>query len=430
MGKPPTCFPEGIILEFVCQQDTSNDTQISAFSEVIVTGSNLTSGKTHKYDFQIINSTTSIFVIKNLSRDDEGEFYCKEGTKTKLALIDVTYSPSDESPFCVSNYNSPVIYDDIREDKINFTCTTEEGDPPVLMTLNIIESNSTANITDIESICNVHRSGDNNQSFSCHLNESLENATFVCKVTQQLPSPCNVDYHDFCFFGPLHFLSNFSVTIFKSNLTVNEGDDLKLKCSTNVAGVEIKWDNIPKDWNYVVKTTEYTSHLEIYNVNQQSTSQIIVQCIGSYGNRNMTDNVKIVIVDVKGKGKVVAIVIIICSILGICGIIFALGYFGWKKKFLAARLSSDNYGLETTEANVIPIHVEKRTANTNNANNTAIEIFGEYGRCNSDSRIDQREGEEVSTMCDNPVYESASKIIDTMILHKPDEYAAISKQNQ
>ncbi|KAJ8020736.1 hypothetical protein HOLleu_40410 [Holothuria leucospilota] len=288
-------FREGITLELHCRQDSREDTEISSPTKTIVERSNLVHGMTQRYDFQK-NSSVNVLIIKRLSREDQGIYICLRGLRSSFAQIHVLYSPSNKSPNCTSNYDSPVIYDDIRQGHINFTCTTEPGNPPVLITLTIHKSENFQNITNLSKLCGVDQNFDNISTYSCHMNESLGDTTFLCDVTQQFPSPYNEGYRGSCSFGPLHFLSNFSVTINKQDITVKEGEGVNLTCTTNVTGVEIKWIDIPVGWEYNVTGNDYFSNVWIKHVNNQMTSKTTVQCIGSYGFRSMRESVTIRIV--------------------------------------------------------------------------------------------------------------------------------------
>ncbi|KAJ8020730.1 hypothetical protein HOLleu_40399 [Holothuria leucospilota] len=365
-------FREGITLELHCKQDSGEDIEIISPTEIIVQESKLVHGMTQRYDFQN-NSSASVLIIKRLSREDQGIYTCQEELRTILFVqVHVLYSPSDKSPQCTCTYDSPVIFHDIRQDYINFSCTTEEGNPPVLMALTVHESENFQNITDFAKLCIVDQSFDNIRTLSCHINESLGNTTFLCDVIQQFPSPYSGSYQNSCSFGPLHFLSNFSVTINEADITVEEEQGVNLTCTTNVAGVEIKWIDIPVDWESHVTTSDYFSRVSIKRVKQQSTSKITVQCIGTYGNRNVTDSIKITI---EGKTNVIVIFLLVISV--VIGVTFLIGLYAWKHGtfcLLRNYLASDHNTPQNAGENTIDMEATALTPHKNNANNIAIKV--------------------------------------------------------
>lgn len=422
-------FREGITLELYCRQDSVEDVEISSPSEIIAQGSNLVHEMTHRYDYYK-NSSASVLIIKRLSREDQAIYTCQEGVRKKFAQVRVLYSPSDKSPQCTSNYDSPVIFDDIRQDYINFSCTSEEGNPSVMMTLTVYESENFQNITDLTKLCIVDQNFDNIITLSCHMNESLGNTTFLCNVTQQFPSPYSKSYRDSCSFGPLRFLSNFSIKVYKPYATVKEGEDVNLTCTTNVTGVEIKWIGIPVDWEYHVENNNYFSQVWIKNVKHYSTSEITVQCIGAYGNRNVTDSIKITI---QGKnfvqGKDNLNIIFPLVILVIIGITFLIGFCAWKHGTCCSfRNKQGSDPQNTTEVYTIHVQATTLTPNKNNANNIAVKVCDGDEHGDSDPSKDQLDDTTVSNMYKNPVYESASIAADATVFESNvGQYAEVNK---
>ncbi|KAJ8020728.1 hypothetical protein HOLleu_40395 [Holothuria leucospilota] len=425
-------FPEGVTIELWCKQDSTDDIEISYIpdsTEIIVKHSNLRI-VSNRYSFQTINSTTCVFVIKSLSRNDDSLYSCRAGPTTKFVKVRVQYSPSKESLLCKTNYDSPVIFHDLRQDHINFTCVTEKGNPSVLMSLSIFKLDEINNITAIANICTVHdQDFDSSRSFSClMMTEYLENSTFLCDVTQKFPALNDGNYQNSCSFGPLKFSSNFSISISESNISVKDGDDVTLACSTNVSGVEIKWTDIPQDWEYDVTNSEYSSHLKLYYVKQPPTSKIVVECIGSFGNRSVKDSVIITII--KGGGQLAIIPLIICPLLFLVCITSSLliSYRAWKNRMyvsFASKFSSGHQRSQESEGNDIQMTV---TTNTNNANNTATGVYDEDEKRNTKSLKDN--DNEGSDTWVNPIYESTSYVTDTMLLQqKKYTYTEISRKD-
>ncbi|KAJ8021228.1 hypothetical protein HOLleu_38366 [Holothuria leucospilota] len=205
-----------------------------------------------------------------------------------------------DTPKCTSNYHSPIIFDDKRQNRIDFICKTVRHSPMFATHLNIFESNFAQNITDIGKLCTSDRRSVTSPLFSCHLNKSLNNAVFLCNVTQfSHPSYINL-YQGSCTFGPLHLLSGFAISTSPSNLTVKQGDDFLVACKSNVSEVVMRWENIPQVWEYNVTKNECSIYLHVYLIGSKSSiSPIIIQCNGSYGNKYVADNVTVIFAQVK-----------------------------------------------------------------------------------------------------------------------------------
>ncbi|KAJ8022420.1 hypothetical protein HOLleu_37311 [Holothuria leucospilota] len=166
------------------------------------------------------------------------------------------------------------------------------------MQLHTFVPNSTNNIPSIQKICTPHNQLPNSRLLSCRIDDSLENATFVCNVSQQFPPPYTSSYRGSCSFGPIHFPPKFTLLVTPSHEKVSEGADVTFTCTTNITEcVEIKWINIPEDWKYDITNSQYSSQLNSYSVKKQSDSEIIVQCIGTYGIRKVRASGTVIILE-------------------------------------------------------------------------------------------------------------------------------------
>ncbi|KAJ8021240.1 hypothetical protein HOLleu_38384 [Holothuria leucospilota] len=423
-----TLFLEGITLRLYCTQASTDDIVIRSSTQLIVERSNLVDGITEIYDFEKVNSTTCVLVIKNLTRNESGVYSCREGDKTNYALVQVLYSPSSQSPVCTSNYDSLVIVNDLPLDHINFTCTSDQGNPPVLMQLHIFLPNSTNNISSIqlENICTTHNQLPNSRLLSCRIDDSLENATFVCYVSQQFPPPYTSSYGGSCSFGPINFPPKFSLVITPSDNTVCEGDNVTLTCTTNITGVEINWIIFTEDWKHnVTNESEYSSQLNIYKVKKQSDSKIIVQCIGTYGIRKVRTNGTISFshkdLEPTGRHTLVICIIVFLIFFGA----FLLGFYAWRKRKHVSKSSNISRQIDF----IINANQLASTSNTNNANNKSLELCNEDEEKNLDVK-DRLNGEDTCDMCVNPVYESASYDADKSKLpYCEDHYAVPDKKD-
>lgn len=286
-------FIEGATVNLVCQHVTTEDIVIRSPSAFIVTKSALVDSTSAKYEILMTNASTFTLTMKMIDRSDGGTYTCDAGEVQTYATLKVMYYPSDETVRCYSNYSSQVIFENERRSRIQFSCSFEEGNPPALTTLDLFQTKQgTQNRIHVTENCTRHDSG-NTKSFSCYLNEALNNTVFLCNVTQQSPLP-NIDgYRTNCSFGPLRLIPGFSLSIFPSEVTVVEGKSVNLTCSSNVSEVERKWLNIPRDWQYSLKRYEYSTVLNIYSIKRQSKSPITLQCNASYGNRYIIDKVQI-----------------------------------------------------------------------------------------------------------------------------------------
>lgn len=203
-------------------------------------------------------------------------------------------------------------------------------------------------------------------------------------------------------------------------------------CTTNITGVEIKWINIPKGWKYNITHSEYSSQLKIYDVKKESSSEIIFQCIGTYGIRKVRTNGTISFNhknwEQPGRNTFAIYIIVFLLFFGA----FSLGCYVWRKRMHVSKSSStyisqiphQNEGF-ITEANQLA-----STSNKNNANNKSLALCNEDEEKNLDPVKDRLNGEEACDMCVNPVYESASYNADNSKLpYCEDQYAVPDKKD-
>ncbi|KAJ8021648.1 hypothetical protein HOLleu_38911 [Holothuria leucospilota] len=290
---PALTLREGTKVTLTCPKSSGSVVYITLILGeryvTLIDSSNVTD-ISHKYGFTETQSNKYAFAINSISRNDEGVYQCSNGLVSRTRAITVIYGPSERSPQCSSNYNSPIIfYDEINDDRpIVFNCSTERGKPPVTVKIYFNGQEVTSHLeitnetrTDKESMLTAH-------SLPQQVNDTLQNRHFVCNVTQQLPSPYD-DYQGSCSFGPLHLLSGVSLSVSPSNVTVRDEDNVTLTCTSNVTGVKIEWNNIPSG-KYIVTKYNRSSVLTVLSFKPASYGTIFVECIGSYGSRTVTAN--------------------------------------------------------------------------------------------------------------------------------------------
>ncbi|KAJ8021650.1 Cytotoxic and regulatory T-cell molecule [Holothuria leucospilota] len=382
---------EGTKVTLTCSKSSSSVIHITFILGeryfTLIDSSNVTD-ISHKYGFNDTKSNEYAFTINRISRNDEGVYQCYNGLISRTRAITVIYGPSERSPQCSSNYNSPIIfYDEINDDRpIVFNCSTERGKPPVTVKIYFNGQEVTSHLeitnetrTDKESMLTVY-------SLSQHVNDTLQNRHFVCNVTQPLPSPYD-DYHGSCSFGPLHLLPGFSLSVSPSNVTVRDEDNVILTCTSNVTGVNITWNNTPSE-KYIVTNYNRSSVLTILSFKPASNGTVFVECSGSYGSRTVTANTSLFLMvneeepedenymeDEDGHIIKVSVVIIGSLIIGVTAVALFICWNKKKNKGKPTNTSPGNNGFENISMS--NHHDEEAVASTqesniNNANNTAI----------------------------------------------------------
>ncbi|XP_071839640.1 uncharacterized protein [Apostichopus japonicus] len=288
-----TSFPFGSIVGLYCVQGTNKGIEVfnnNSTAIKIVKNSTLQQDFSNTYQFEVINATTALFKIKNLTTQINGSKYTCQNPKQLIARI-VGFNPiNDVNPLCSSSYPSRFIFEDSVGNDIEMNCTSEEGDPPVMMSTYIRDGNEI--VTNISTRTeSSHPDPSKTLSLSSDLNSSLNNSAFICNVSQQLPAPYQ-SYQGSCSFGPILFLPLFSVTANPSNIKFSDIRNSELRCTSNVSEVNLSWTKIPTDWKYDIKENDASIELNVSDTGRSVYSGDI-QCTGYYGDRNITSTIHI-----------------------------------------------------------------------------------------------------------------------------------------
>ncbi|PIK52951.1 hypothetical protein BSL78_10154 [Apostichopus japonicus] len=283
-----TSFPFGSIVGLYCVQGT--DKGIEVFNNdntaiKIVKNSTLQQEFSNTYQFEVINATTALFKIKNLTTQINGSTFTCLNPKQLSAKI-LGFKPiNDVNPLCSSSYPSRFIFEDSVQNDIKMSCSSEEGDPPVMMSTYIRDGDEIVTSSSTRTVSS-HPHSSKTLSFSSYFNSSFNNSVFVCNVSQQLPAPYQ-SYQGSCSFGPILFLPLFSVTATPSSIDLSDIRNAVFRCSSNVSEVKLSWTKIPTHWKYDVKESDASIQLNVLDTGSGVYS-VNIQCVGYYGDRVIT----------------------------------------------------------------------------------------------------------------------------------------------
>ncbi|XP_071839637.1 uncharacterized protein [Apostichopus japonicus] len=312
--SPVQYFPFGSKVGIYCVKKTSSKTNITIYDKGfihIVVNSVLQDRFSDTYQFQVINSTTCLFTINNLTRQLNDTTFTSLSDLQRNARIRGFNPINDVNPFCSSSYPSRFIFEDSVQSDIEMNCTSEEGDPPVMMSTYIKDGDEINDVTSISTrtvSSYPHRS--KTLSFSSYFNSSFNNIVFVCNVSQQLPAPYQ-NYQGSCSFGTILFLPLFSVTATPSNVNFSDVRNEIFRCTSNVSEVNLTWTNIPSHWIYDINEGDTYIELTVLDTGRGVYSGDI-QCIGYYGDRNITSEIEISATD--NQGRVIAVILVVMVI--------------------------------------------------------------------------------------------------------------------
>ncbi|PIK52953.1 hypothetical protein BSL78_10156 [Apostichopus japonicus] len=309
-------------VEFICEQNANNPFDINyKVNIVIVENRHIKEEFLDIFDFQMLNPTTGKLTLKHATEEYNGTYKCGEGVNEKYASIGDVYTLISSKPICTSSIDiGPYIFED-QIDLIEMNCTSEEGIPHVTMSNHIIQGNKTTDVTSNSiKTTSSHPHHSKTLSFSLYFNSSFNNSVFVCNVSQQLPAPYNQSYQGSCSFGPILFLPLFSVTATPS--TINFGDirNAVLRCTSNVSEVRLSWIKIPAHWKYDNMGSDASIELNVSDTGRGVYSGDI-QCIGYYGDRNITSTIQIRATNNPGRVKAVLLVVMVICFCLICLIV-------------------------------------------------------------------------------------------------------------
>ncbi|XP_071839660.1 uncharacterized protein [Apostichopus japonicus] len=287
-GNAAIGFPFGSIVGLYCVQGTNKGIEVFSTDNTankIVKNSTLQQEFSNTYQFQVINETTTLFKIKNFTTEINGRTFICLNPKQLSAKI-VGFNPIDDGkPVCSSSYGSPFIFEDSVQSDIEMNCTSEEGDPPVMMSTYIRYGDEF--VTNISTrTASSHPHPFKTLSFSSYFNSSFNNSVFVCNVSQQLPAPYQ-SYQGSCSFGPILFLPLFSVTATPPSIDLSDIRNAVFSCSSNVSEVKLSWTKIPTHWKYDIKESDASIELNVFDTGSGVYS-VDIQCVGYYGDRVIT----------------------------------------------------------------------------------------------------------------------------------------------
>ncbi|XP_071839639.1 uncharacterized protein [Apostichopus japonicus] len=289
-------FPFGSTVGIYCEQVTNSSIEVNYKSldytiNRIVKDSQLQDDFATTYQFEVINLTTGLFTIKKLTNEINGTlFECRNEKELSARIVGFTRIDDNVNPTCTSSYQSRFIFEDSVQSDIEMSCTSEEGDPPVMMSTYIRDGNEIVTYNSTRTVSSyLHPS--KTLSFSSDFNSSFNNSVFVCNVSQQLPAPYQ-SYQGSCSFGPILFLPLFSVTANPSTIDFSDIRKAVLRCTSNVSEVNLTWSNIPNHWKYDIKEGDTYIEVNVTDTGSDVNSEDI-QCIGYYGDRNITSMIQI-----------------------------------------------------------------------------------------------------------------------------------------
>ncbi|XP_071823023.1 uncharacterized protein [Apostichopus japonicus] len=283
---------EGDTIDLICQQPITDECYIAGDDKEYVRNGSLIP---YLPDHIIFNRNDSacILTIINVSRDNQDKFICRYPV-FKYLIVKVIYSPPEEYPRCLSNYELPMFFSDQLQVPFEFNCTTEEGDPAVNISLYVQTDGRQKQVNSTDLII-TERQLSKSRSFSTYLDSSSNNSSLICRVIQHLPAPYQ-SYSKSCSFGPLVILSTFSVSINPSRYTVdtNKRENITLTCTSNVSGVELEWTDIPlKSCQYNITKINDSLQLKIFEYGSSIDGSINFHCSGSYGGRNIFNHASV-----------------------------------------------------------------------------------------------------------------------------------------
>ncbi|XP_071841143.1 uncharacterized protein [Apostichopus japonicus] len=322
-GNAAIGFPFGSIVGLYCVQGTNKGIEVfnnDNTANKIVKNSTLQQEFSNTYQFQVINATTALFKIKNLTTQINGSTFICQNPKLLLATV-VGFNPiNDVNPLCSSSYGSRFIFEDSVKNDIEMICTSEEGDPPVMMSTYIRDGDEINDVTSISTrTVSSYPHPSKTLSFSSYFNSSFNNSVFVCNVSQQLPAPYP-SYQGSCFFGPILFLPFFSVAVTPPRVMFSDVKITIFNCTSNVSEVNLTWSNIPNHWIYNIN--EGVTYIEL-NVTDTGSDvgSADIQCVGNYRNKNITSTIRIRATNNPGRVIAVLLVVMVICFCLICLIV-------------------------------------------------------------------------------------------------------------
>ncbi|XP_071840754.1 uncharacterized protein [Apostichopus japonicus] len=291
-------FPFGSTVGIYCEQETNSSIEVNYKSldttiNRIVEDSQLQNDFATNYQFEVINLTTGLFTINKLTNEINGTlFECRNEKELSARIVGFTRIDDNVNPTCTSSYQSRFIFEDSVQSVNEMNCTSKEGDPPVMMSTYIRDGDKINDVTNISTrTVSSHPYPFKTLSLSSYFKSSFNNSVFLCNVSQQLPAPYQ-SYQRSCFFGPILFLPLFSVTATPSTIDFSDVRNAVLRCTSNVSEVNLTWSNIPNHWKYDIKEGDTYIELNVTDTGSDVNSEDI-QCIGYYGDRNITSMIQI-----------------------------------------------------------------------------------------------------------------------------------------
>ena len=280
---------EGDTVDLICPEPSSAETVgIEGLHAVAYVTNGVLTPRFLNDNITFTKQNSSVVLTFNkVKRNNTDEFICR--TPRKYLILKVLYSPTDY-PLLTTGYEPQVFINDNIQGPYQFNCTTEEGDPPVDISLYIEKDGRKQQVNSAD--YNITQENNlKSLSFVTYLNSSFNDARLVCSVTQQLPDPYQ-NYQKYCFF---EISPQVSVNIHPSNYTITmEGEIITLTCTSNVSGVVLKWTDIPlEESQYNINRINDSLQLVIFNYGSNINGSISLQCNGSYGGRVISRNVSI-----------------------------------------------------------------------------------------------------------------------------------------
>ncbi|PIK39787.1 hypothetical protein BSL78_23365 [Apostichopus japonicus] len=158
---------EGDTIELICQQHTTDECQIVGEDKEYVRNGSLIPSLPDNIIFTRTD-LACILTIINVSRNNEDNFICRHPT-TKHLHVEVMYSPPEEYPRCISNYELPIVFSDQLQVPFEFNCTTEEGNPAVNIYLYVETDGRQQQVNSTLDLINTEQQLSKSRSFSTYL---------------------------------------------------------------------------------------------------------------------------------------------------------------------------------------------------------------------------------------------------------------------
>lgn len=327
---------EGKSVSLICEPVDTSSVDISTVHEYLVELGSLIEGLSAEYNFNC-NRTTCALTIGKVERRHENKYSCFDPEKS--LVMKVIFSPSDSSPVCNCSYETGTYLLGSSQVPFFFSCSSEEGNPPINITLSLDYGDGRAkDITMDPNVTVVRQRQSIAILYTPLLDASFDNVVVFCYVNQQLPDPYP-NFMSFCSSVNLT-LPEFSVAIISSHVYVkqNVATNITLTCGSDIRDVALEWSDTKYKTN---RMNETAIELIITDYVSRGKEPLFIQCYGSYGGKvssaSITIGVDGPLEDQHRHIGAVVIVLVILMIFLILGIIFIISKKDQIKQFVYNR---------------------------------------------------------------------------------------------